>query len=243
MKAVAMYPGRGVHAVDWDGDGDLDLLVGNIEGQVFFIANEGTRERPAYGTAKALVAAGIPIGVPHGDAGPFAADWDGDGRLDLLVGCGAGSVFLYRNQGSTGEPALAVAEELVSESNASSRPGIRSKLCVIDFNGDGRLDLLVGDFSHRAVEPAAEGSEERQSRDALAEKHDSLTAAYAEVKKRPDHETDEHRKARVAKMRELLNEVRLVKKQLAPRRPTGQEMHGWVWLFERKPAETKAASR
>jgi hypothetical protein len=33
--------------------------------------------------------------VPHGDSHPIAADWDGDMLLDLLVGCGDGSVLFY----------------------------------------------------------------------------------------------------------------------------------------------------
>lgn len=31
-----------VHAVDWDGDGGLDLLVGDLKGGVYLVPNEGT---------------------------------------------------------------------------------------------------------------------------------------------------------------------------------------------------------
>jgi hypothetical protein len=91
-----------VAVVDWDRDGDLDLLVGNIEGHVSFVRNEGSRERPLFATPVRLEAEGKAIQVPGGDAGPFTADWNGDGLVDLLVGCGDGSVLLYPNTADSG---------------------------------------------------------------------------------------------------------------------------------------------
>ena len=34
-----------VHAVDWDGDGVIDLLVGDIGGNVYLVPNEGTPQK------------------------------------------------------------------------------------------------------------------------------------------------------------------------------------------------------
>ena len=48
---------------------------------------------------------GRPIKVA-GDAAPVAADWDGDGVLDLLVGAEDGSVVWYRNAGTPRAPKL-----------------------------------------------------------------------------------------------------------------------------------------
>jgi len=73
--------------VDWDADGHLDLLVGNIAGRVILIRNVGTATEAKFETGRtALQAGGRAIQVPGGDAGPHTADWDGDGKWDLLVG-------------------------------------------------------------------------------------------------------------------------------------------------------------
>ena len=87
------------------------LLVGTIGGQVWFVANEGSREKPGYGEAKPIVADGNPIRVPGGDAGPCVADWDADGKADLLVGCATGGVFWYRNTGAKGKPELTAGSD------------------------------------------------------------------------------------------------------------------------------------
>ncbi|MBI2808877.1 MAG: VCBS repeat-containing protein [Planctomycetes bacterium] len=76
-------------------------------------------------------------------------DWDSDGRVDLLLGCGDGSVLFYKNIGTAKEPKLAQSQTLVAAGKAAGAkiaPGMRAKICAVDWNGDGRLDLLVGDF-------------------------------------------------------------------------------------------------
>lgn len=143
---------------DWDGDGDLDLVIGNIEGAVFLLKNEGTAQKPAFGSSTKVTAKGKPVMVEGGDAGPCLADWDGDGKLDLVLGSGSGKVNWYRNVGTGKETELDTPRPLVIEAgndfkDAASfdRPkhcGMRTKPAVADWNGDGKPDLLVGDFSY-----------------------------------------------------------------------------------------------
>ncbi len=142
-----------VFAFDWTGDGKLDLLVGNIEGQVAVMPNEGNSKAYAFGKALKLTADGKEITVGHGDSHPIVADWNGDGAPDLIVGSGDGSVVWFRNAGRKTEPKLEASRTILSAAprgNDHAKPGqcgTRTKVCVTDWNGDGRADLLVGDFN------------------------------------------------------------------------------------------------
>lgn len=158
-KLINVGRGSAVAAADWDGDGDLDLIIGNADGAVYLVPNEGTRQKPIWGDPQRLKAASGPITASDGDAGPCVADWDGDGRLDLLLGSGSGSVVWCRNVGTKTKPELAAPVTLVEAVSASSqkesadfdnpkRSGRDSKVCVADWNGDGRPDLIVGDYSY-----------------------------------------------------------------------------------------------
>src|SRR5581483_6036837 len=96
-KEIKLGSASTAFAADWNGDGVLDLLVGDIAGHVWLVPNEGTARKPAFGTPRKLEADGKVIQVPHGDSHPVVADWDGDGVPDLVVGCGNGGVLWYRN--------------------------------------------------------------------------------------------------------------------------------------------------
>ncbi len=140
---------------DWDGDGNPDLIVGNIDGAVFLIRNEGTRGKLVFDRPQPLKAKGEPISAGR-RAGPCVADWDGDGKPDLLLGSETGSVVWYRNTGTKAKPELAAPVTLVKSLGPQergtaafdkpTRSGSRPKVAVADWNGDGRPDLLVGDF-------------------------------------------------------------------------------------------------
>src|SRR5262245_53264590 len=71
-------------AVDWNGDGKLDLIVGNMVGQFYLFEGEGKGRFAAK--SKPLMGGGqrLQIDGHHGD--PFVVDWDGDGDLDIVSG-------------------------------------------------------------------------------------------------------------------------------------------------------------
>lgn len=148
--------GTSLCATDWFSRGKLDLLIGNGEGTVFLVRNEGTRKDPRYSKVEALKAGGRTIVADGGSAGPFVFDWDGDGLSDLLLGCGSGRVVFYENTGTKEQPELASGVTLLEpapENTESAdhlnpkRSGGNAKVCATDWNGDGRPDLIVGDYT------------------------------------------------------------------------------------------------
>jgi hypothetical protein len=77
--------------------------------------------------------------------GVAAADFDGDGRLDLFVANDLGPNFLYRNRGdgTFEEVAIPTNVALGATGTAQANMGV----AVGDYNGDGRLDVLVTTFA------------------------------------------------------------------------------------------------
>src|SRR5436190_14133248 len=114
-RPIKVGSASAVAVADWDGDGDLDLVIGNIEGAVFRLTNEGTPQKPAFGSSTRVTAKGKPVTAEGGDAGPCLADWDGDGKLDLVLGSGLGKVNWYRNVGRETQRELDEPRCLVTE--------------------------------------------------------------------------------------------------------------------------------
>ena len=78
---------------DIDGDGDFDALVGNSSGNVLFYRNTGSVTNPAFAA---------PTTNPFGLTGVAyitvdAADIDGDGDLDVVLGSYAGDTLVFLN--------------------------------------------------------------------------------------------------------------------------------------------------
>jgi VCBS repeat protein len=144
--------------VDWDDDGDLDLLVGGFDGTMFVRINEGSPKEPKLSAKNLPVTLdGKELKTPAAHAAVAVADWDGDGRWDIVSGCETGAVYWYRNIGEKGSPRFAAEQRLVPdhdgsgydelrESGAEPIPGIRSQVAVADYNNDGKPDLILGDF-------------------------------------------------------------------------------------------------
>lgn len=144
--------------VDWDADGDFDLLIGCFDGHLKLRINEGDAKKYAFADENQTVdAGGKPLEVEK-HCCPVIADWDQDGLWDILAGSDEGSVTWFRNTGSKTAPQFAEGVTLIPkhEGNGYNQvvwneeaivPGIRSQIDVVDYNQDGKLDLILGDFN------------------------------------------------------------------------------------------------
>jgi hypothetical protein len=238
-------------AADWDGDGAIDLLVGTLLGEVWLVPGAGKGKSLAFGAPRRLEAAGKPIKL-SGDAAPVVADWDGDGKLDLIVGAEDGSVVWYRNAGSRTQPRLEAARSLVGKSpvgwGGDERRGprdwgLRVKPCVFDWDGDGRPDLLLGDrcgsFNARPDQTAQEKEEERRANDRLPGLRTQWADTFRRYRKSPDARERDRLRTDLQRLRDEIAVVQEIQGRYRP----GYQSHGFVWVFLRKSAGAKSGEK
>lgn len=175
-------------AVDYDGDGLLDIVIGAgdwteygwdnaydhngrwcagpLRGYVYVARNEGSREKPVYAKPVKVMTGDRPVET-FGWPSPNFADFDGDGDLDLLCGEFLDGFTYFENTGTRERPVYARGRRLKTPGGAWLTMELQMITpTAIDWDRDGDLDLIVGDEDGRVafVENTGEFREEEGGR-------------------------------------------------------------------------------
>ena len=244
-------------AVDWDGDSDLDLIVGNFGGTFSLFRGEGNGKFQP--TSDPLMVGNDVLRITGHHADPFCIDWDKDGDIDLLSGSTNGGVQWSENTaGPKKMPELKSFVSLIEPGSQSGQgeilkesdltgPTRSTRIWVDDVNDDGKLDILVGDCT-TLVSPA-EGLTEDESKKKEADwqkrieeiqeklvRPRNVNKADEDSEKEADKDDDAEKKSVTEADKEAMQKVISEYQALYEEREKfiKEDRTGFVWLYLQK---------
>lgn len=143
--------------VDWDGDGDLDLMVGKSDGKIAYYRNIGDRQQGIWELAQSRFL----ILDSGGYAAPVFHDLNGDGRPDLLLAGDSERIAYYINRPGEDGANLWLEERNSLQVTKLGQFQSRLHFASGDLNADGRPELVVGTRGGRLLIYGNVGSKDK----------------------------------------------------------------------------------
>ncbi len=128
--------------VDFDNDGDFDLLQGGYYGMFYYTENVGTPTTPNF-IPNSEVQNPFGLEPTYYYAFVDAADMDNDGDIDLLSGEYYGNFKYYENVGTPSSPAFSAPILNAFGLNIVNQLAFPE---MADLDNDGDFDVLVGEY-------------------------------------------------------------------------------------------------
>lgn len=135
LGILGAYPTFG----DLDNDGDADMLIGNVNGDLIYFQNTGGNPANFVFTTPAYQ--GIDVGA---NSMPQLIDVDRDGIIDLLIGERTGVINYYRNTGTAASPVFTLVTSNFGGVNVLQVNAIQGNSSPVLYDNNGSYELLVG---------------------------------------------------------------------------------------------------